>query len=251
LFCDVIVLRPSKPETIPETIQPMSEIIKYYLDIGCIYEGDECIENMYGDSQNWDIKDYGLLGILKLRVDTEKRKKEEMFFKQIFSPHVHQFARRFILDIVYRSKKDILGEFSEYGDIDLIVGWNSRDFDLPIIVNKLGYSRYVLKKIMEKDRDLMDLCVLREISVKGGLQEVVKRLKIDHDLRCKSCPEYSKEETCFLKSFDIGTNRYNNGMKMIKQKNEFDVKILPLLEEKLGYLYNTRIIQDKFHKKWV
>lgn len=229
----------------------MSEIIKYYLDIGCIYEGDECIENMYGDYQNWDIKDYGLLGILKLKLNTETRKKEEIFFKQVFSPHVHSFARGFLLDIVYRGKKDILGDFSEYGDADLVVGWNSRDFDLPIIINNLGYSRHMLQKIMEKDRDLMDLCISREISVKGGLEEVIKRLKIDHDLRCKGCPEYSKEEACFLKSFDIDTNRYNNNMKMIKQKNEFDVKVLPLLEEKLGYLYDTRIIQDKFHKKWV
>lgn len=229
----------------------MPEIIKYYLDIGCIYEGDECVENMYGDYQNWDIKDYGLLGILKLNIDTEKRKKEEIFFKQVFSPHVHQFAREFVLDIVYRGNKDIFREFSEYGDVDLVVGWNSRDFDLPIIVNNLGYSMCMLQKIMEKDRDLMDLCISREISVKGGLEKVVKRLKIDHDLRCKGCLEYSKEEVCFLKSFDMDTNRRNNNMKMIKQKNEFDVKVLPLLEEKLGYLYDVRIIQDKFHKKWI
>jgi hypothetical protein len=229
----------------------MSEIIKYYLDIGCIYEGDECVESMYCDYQNWDIKDYGLLGILKLKIDVKKRKKEEIFFRQVFSPHVHQFARGFLSDIVHRCDRGILGDFSEYGDADLIVGWNSRDFDLPIIVNKLGYSRSVLQRIMEKDRDLLDLCILREIPVKGGLEEVVKRLKIDHDLRCKGCPEFSKEEKCFLKSFDMDINRYNNNMKMIKQKNEFDVKILPLLEEKLGYLYDLRIIQDKFHKKWI
>lgn len=228
----------------------MSEIIKCYLDIGCIYEGDECVDNIYSDYQNWNMKDYGLLGILKLKIDIKKRKKEKIFFKQVFSPNVHRFARGFVLDIVYRHN-NILGEFSEYGDVDLIVGWNSRDFDLPIIVNNLGYSRNVLQQIMEKDRDLMDLCILREISVKGGLEEVVKRLKIDHDLRCKGCPEYSKEEVCFLKSFGMDINRYNNSVKMIKQKNEFDVKILPLLEEKLGYLYDLRIIQDKFHKKWI
>lgn len=229
----------------------MPEIVKYYLDIGCIYEGEECIENIYSDHQNWDTKDYGLLGMLKLRIDTDKRKKKEIFFKQVFSPHVHKFAREFISDIIYKNDKDILGEFSEHGDIDLIVGWNSRDFDLPIIVNNVGYSKQILSKIMEKDRDLMDLCILREISVKGGLEEVVKRLKVDHNLRCKDCPEYSKEETCFLKSFDTNTNKYNNNMKMIKQRNEFDVRILPLLEEKLGYLHEPRIIQDKFHKKWI
>lgn len=228
----------------------MSEIVKYYLDIGCIYEGEECIENMYGDHQNWDTKDYGLIGLLKLRIDIDKRKKKEIFFRQIFSPHVHQFAREFISDII-KNDNDVLGEFRKYGDIDLIVGWNSRDFDLPIIVNNIGYSKQILYKIMEKDRDLMDMCILREISVKGGLEEVVKRLKIDHNLRCKDCPEYSKAEVCFLKSFDTNTNKYNNSMKVIKQRNEFDVRILPLLEEKLGYLYEPRIIQDKFHKKWI
>lgn len=227
------------------------EITKYYFDIGCVYEGDECIENIYSDYQNWDTKDYGLLGILKLKIDTEKRKKKEIFFKQVFSPHVHQFAEKFISDIIFKNDKDILGEFSEYGDADLIVGWNSRDFDIPIIINNLGYPDSILTKIAKKDRDLMDLCILRDISVKGGLEEVVKRLKIDHDLRCKNCPEYSKEEICFFKSFDVGTNKYNNNLKIIKQKNEFDVKILPLLEEKLGYIYEPRIIQDKFHKKWI
>lgn len=226
------------------------EITKYYLDIGCVYEGDECIESIYSDYQNWDTKNYGLLGILKLKVDMEKRKKEEIFFRQVFSPYVHQFAKKFISDIVYKNDKDILEEFSEYGDADLIVGWNSRDFDFPIIINNLGYPESILTIIAKKDRDLMDLCILREISVKGGLEEVTKRLKIDHDLRCKNCPEYSKEEICFFKSFDVSINKYNNSLKIVKQKNEFDVRILPLLEEKLGYLYEPRIIQDKFHKKW-
>ena len=227
------------------------EIIKYYIDIGCVYEGDECAKSMFSDHQNWDTKDYGLLGILKLKIDIEKRKKKEIFFRQVFGSHVHQFAKKFISDIVHKCDKDILGEFREYGDVDLIVGWNSRDFDFPIIVNNIGYPASILNRIIEKDRDLMDLCVLREISVKGGLENVVKRLKIDHDLRCKNCPEYSDEEICFFKSFDPTTNKYNNSMKIAKQRNEFDVKILPLLEEKLGYIYEQRILQDKFHKKWI
>ena len=230
-------------------------MIKYYLDIGCIYEGDEKIGCAYNDHQNWNIKDYGLIGILKLKIDVKKKTKEEILFKQIFTPYVHQFAKNLISDIIFDKdpNEDIFG-IRENRDVDLIVGWNSRDFDFPIIINNLGYSeehiKYCLDRITKKDRDLLDISILREIPVKGGLEQVVKRLKINHDLRCKNCPTYSDEEDYFFANFDYDTNRYNNNLKAIKQRNEFDVRILPLLEEKLGYLYHPRIIQDKFHKKW-
>lgn len=236
----------------------MSKIIKYYADIGCIYQGDDLIDSVYSDHYNWNIK-YGLIGILKLKIDTEKRTKKEVFFKQIFKPCINTFARNFIYDIVSGKNggddcKDILKIFREYRDADLIIGWNSRDFDIPIIIHNLKYSekrkKHYLEKINEKDRDLLDLCVLRDISVKGGLSEVVKRLNIEHNFPYKNTPEYGNDEMCFLTGFDRDTNIYNNNLKIIKQRNEFDVRILPLLEEKLGYLYTPRIIQDKFHKKW-
>lgn len=233
----------------------MSKIIKYYIDIGCIYVGEENSDSAYYDHQNWDIKNYGLIGILKLEIDIRKKTKEEIFFKQIFRPYVYEFARNLISDFTYHRHNRIFREISrEYDDADLIVGWNSRDFDIPIIMNNLGCSEAYVKSslqiINKKDRDLLDLCVLREIPVKGGLEEVIKRLKIKHDLRCKDCPKYSDEEKCFYTDFDLSTNIHNNNLKMIKQRNEFDIRLLPLLEEKLGYLYEPRMIQDKFHKKW-
>lgn len=236
----------------------MSKIIKYYLDIGCIYEGDSGTEYIYNDHQNWSMKDYGLIGILKLKIDTKKKTKEEIFLRQTFSPYIHEFAKNLISDFIWSENnkdidKDILGTFREYRDADLIVGWNSRDFDIPIILNNLGWTEEHINrcfnKIIKKDRDLLDLCLLREINVRGGLQQVIKRLKIGH-LPYKCCPDYTDEELHFLTDFDRDTNIHNNSLRIARHKNEFDIRILPLLEEKLGYLYEQRSPVDKYHKKW-
>ena len=221
----------------------MANVVKCYIDIGCIYEGDQTLEYAYDDYENWNIK-YGLIGILKLEIDIIRKTKEEISFEQVSGPGVNICTEYLISSLVD----------NRYKNIDMIVGWNSRDFDLPIIINNLEcsqkYKGYYAEQIATKDRDLLDICVLREISVKGGLEEVIKRLKIGHNLKCKNCPTYSKEEICFLKDFDMDTNRYNNSLKGIKQRNEFDIRILPLLEERLGYLYEPRLPVDKYHKKW-
>lgn len=227
----------------------MTKIIKLYVDIGCSYRGDEDSENIYKDIENWNIKDCGIIGILKLEIDTEKRTKNEILFRQILSPMHHKFSCS-IADYK-RYTSCVLKEFK---DVDLFVTFNGRDFDIPIMMHNLNFSynrkETYLKYLLSKDRDLLDLLILKKIPVKGGLEEIIRRMKIDHDLRCKNCPEYSKEEVCFLKSFDEDTNKYNNSLKIVKQRNEFDVKILPLLEEKLGYLYEPRLFIDRYHKKW-
>jgi len=236
----------------------MSKIVKYYIDIGCVYECDGTVVDAYKDFQCWNTKKYGLIGVLKLRLDTEKRTKEEILFKQMFSPYVHQFTKDLITDISCDNNKegckDILKAFREYRDADLLVTWNGRDFDLPIILNNINfpkeYKQYCLDCIYKKDRDLLDLCILMEINVKGGLQEVVKRLNIDHDLGDKNSPVYGDNDVCFLTDFDVGTNKYNNYIKLAKHRNEFDVRMLPLLEERLGFLYEPRSFVDRYHKKW-
>jgi hypothetical protein len=228
----------------------MTKIIKLYMDIGCSYKGDADTDNIYEDIENWNIKDCGIIGMLKLEIDTEGRTKNEILFRQILSPMYHKFSCS-IADYK-RYSSCVLKEFK---GVDLFITFNGRDFDIPIILHNLNfsdsrkdiYSRYILSK----DRDLLDLLILRKIPVKGGLEKIVKRLHIDHGLRCKNCPEYSDEEVCFLKSFDADTNRYNNSLKIVKQRNEFDVKILPLLEEKLGYLYDPRLFIDRYHKNWI
>jgi len=227
----------------------MTRITKLYVDIGCSYRGDCDTEDIYKDIERWNIKDCGIIGMLKLEIDTEKKIKNEVLFRQILSPMHHKFSCS-----VSDYKRYTSCVLKEFKNVDLFVTFNGRDFDIPIIMHNLNFSdsrRDIYSKyLMGKDRDLLDLCITNNVSVKGGLEQVVKRLKIEHDLRCKNCPEYSIGEECFLKSFDESTNKYNNGLKLVKQRNEFDVKILPLLEEKLGYLYEPRTIQDKFHKKW-
>lgn len=224
----------------------LTKIVKCYIDIGCIYEGDNTLEHAYEDYQCWDIK-YGLIGILKLEIDIIEKTKREISFEQVSGPSLN-----ICIEYLISSLAD--NRHGQYENIDMIIGWNSRDFDLPIIINNLEcsekYKEFLAERIATKDRDLLDICVLRDISVKGGLEEVIKRLKIKHNLRCKDCPKYSKEETCFLKDFDKDTNRYNVNYKAIKQRNEFDIRVLPLLEERLGYLYEPRLPTDKYHKKW-
>ncbi len=256
------------------------------MDIGCSYRGSDDVENIYEDIENWNIKDCGIIGMLRLEIDTVERTQKQILFKQILSPMYHKFGCS-----TGDYKKYTSCVLREFRGVDLFVTFNGRDFDIPIIMHNLGfvpgsssnfssnlspnfssnfisnssnnrknknnrkygnngkniYSRYILSR----DRDLLDLCIQNSVSVKGGLEKIINRLKIGHDLRCKNCPSYSHEEMCFLDSFDEDTNRYNTNLKLVKQRNEFDVKILPLLEEKLGYLYEPRGVQDIFHKKWV
>jgi len=227
----------------------MVKIKKLYMDIGCSYRGRDDVDNIYKDIVNWNIKDCGIIGILKLEIDTEERTYKEILFRQILSPMYHKFSCS-VSD--YKKYTDCV--LKEFKDVDLFVTFNGRDFDIPIILHNLNFSdnrkKIYSKYISAKDRDLLDLCISINVPVQGGLEQIIKRLNIDHDLRCKNCPEYSEEEICFLNSFDENINKYNNNLKMVKQRNEFDVRILPLLENKLGYLYDSRSFIDRFHKQW-
>ncbi len=222
------------------------KIIKCYFDIGCVYEGDKTIEDAFNDYQNWNIK-YGMIGVLKLEIDTIRKTKTEISFEQIIGPTVYVYSEYMLLSLID-------SRYRMYENIDMIVGWNSRDFDIPIIVNNTRgiekFKEHCIKKIVVRDRDLLDLCILREIDIRGGLEAVIKRMKINHNFQHKNIPVYNDREICFLTEFDKCTNRFNTNLKAIKQRNEFDVRILPLLEEKLGYLYEPRLPMDKFHKKW-
>jgi hypothetical protein len=224
------------------------KIIKYYIDIGCIYECDGT-EDAFKNIQCWNTIKYGLIGVLKLRLDTENKTIEEIFFKQKFSPYVHQFAKELIMDVSSGCRI-----FKDYSDKDMVVTWNGRDFDLPIILNNINfpekYREHYIKSICRKDRDLLDLCILRGINVKGGLQEVTRRFKIKHDLGNKNIPSYSNKDLNFLTEMNKSSNNYNHYMKLAKHRNEFDVRILPLLEERLGYLFESRSCFDNYHKRW-
>jgi hypothetical protein len=223
----------------------MTEIIKCYLDIGCSYQGDDAIENIYKDIENWNIKDCGIISMLKLKINTEKRKSEVILFKQILGPMYKKFKCS-ILD--YRKYSSCI--LKEFKDVDLFVTFNGRDFDIPIIVNNLNLSdkqkEYWKEYILKKDRDLLDSCILRYINVKGGLRDIIKRLNI-----CNNLTDSLDESVCLFNDFDQQIYKYNSNLIARKRRNESDIKVLPLLEEKLGFLYEPRTYIDKYHKKWI
>ncbi len=223
----------------------MTKIIKCYLDIGCSYQGDDAVENIYKDIENWNIKDCGIISMLKLEIDIEKRTKEEILFKQILGPMYKKFKCS-IVD--YRKYTACI--LKELKDIDLVVTFNGRDFDIPIIINNLNFSdknkEYQIRYFAERDRDLLDLCILKNIHVKGGLKKIIERLNIHYNLE-----NSSEEDVNFCHNFDQNISKYNSCLIERKRRNESDIKVLPLLEEKLGFLYEPRSYIDKYHKKWV
>lgn len=223
----------------------MTKIIKCYLDIGCNYQGEKSSQNIYNDIDNWNIKDCGIISILKLEIDIEEKTSKEILFRQILSPMYSKFKCSFSDYRIYTSC--ILKEFK---NVDLFVTFNGRDFDLPIIISNLNlsdkYKKYYIKYFTERDRDLLDCCLLRGIDVTGGLRKIIDRLNIG----IIDINSINEQEICFLNSYDQYTNRYNYYLMMKKKRNESDIKVLPLLEEKLGYLYDSRTNFDRFHKNW-
>lgn len=223
----------------------MTKIVKCYLDIGCSYQGDDAIENIYKDIENWNIKDCGIISMLKLEVDIEKRTTEEILFKQVLGPMYKKFKCS-VID--YRKYTSCI--LKEFKDVDLFVTFNGRDFDIPIIINNLNIpdknKEYHVRYFTGRDRDLLDLCILKNITVKGGLKEIVRRLNIDYNFT-----DSYEEDICFLGDFDQYISKYNSSLITRKRRNESDIKVLPLLEEKLGFLYEPRSFIDKYHKKWV
>lgn len=225
----------------------MTKIIKLYLDIGCIYEGDHNIENIYDDIENWNIKDCGIISMIKLEVDIERKTTKEIFFRQILGPMYKKFKCS-ITDY----KKYTSCILKEFKDVDIFITFNGRDFDIPIIINNLNVSdkhkEYHLRYFAERDRDLLDICILKNMTVKGGLREIAKRLKIHNNSTDQEIQD-DEQKMCLL-SFDEHINRYNRSLIMKKKRNESDIKILPLLEEKLGFLYEPRLSIDRYHKRW-
>lgn len=228
----------------------MTKIIKLYLDIGCSYQGDEYVDNIYQDIENWNIKDCGIISMLKLEVDIQKRATEEISFKQVLGPMYKKFKCS-IND--YRKYTSCI--LKEFKDVDLFITFNGRDFDIPIILNNLNLSEeskdYHIRYFTAKDRDLLDICIIKDIPVKGGLRQITKRFKISYDFIEKGEDIKEEDVICFLDDSDQYTRMYNSSLIIRKRRNESDIRVLPLLEEKLGFLYEPRSFIDRYHKKWV
>lgn len=223
----------------------MPSMIKCYIDIGCAYQGEESTQNIYDDIENWNINDCGIISILKLEIDPEKRTSKEILFKQVLSPMYNKFR---CSDNDYRIYASCI--LKEFKNVDLFVTFNGRDFDIPIIINNLNLSdrqkQYYVKYFTDRDRDLLDICVLKDMHIKGGLRGITKRLNIE----VIDDNHNDDQEICFLNDSDPYINRYNYRLMERKRRNKSDIKVLPLLEEKLGFLYEPRSFVDRHHKKW-
>lgn len=224
------------------------KIIKYYLDCEIPYIGNKSLtdKSIFNDWDDWLFKYGGIIGIISMEIDTINKTKRELKFKQIEFPNCVTIFRNFLL-----------APKSPFNP--LIVTYNGRSFDIPIITENMNIDENlklgIFKKFLQRDRDLMDFCIKRKIS-KKGLAETAYYFGIDIDSKYK---DVSIEE--FLKAFDycfpIDTENvcddvdvYNRCMEIVKGRNEYDVRVLPLIEEKLGILYDLRFHEDSYHKSW-
>lgn len=102
-----------------------------------------------------------------------------------------------------------------------------------------------------KDRDLMDVYIWkRGMNIKGGLGRIAKNLDVKYDLD----DEFDIEKECrvFLdwKGMELESLERKTDMENIIKKNESDIRVLPLIEDKLGLFWMGRKDIDLFHKIW-
>jgi len=87
--------------------------------------------------------------------------------------------------------------------------------------------------------------------VRGGLGEVLKRLKIKCDLENKEVPNfYEHIKNVFGKYSDKKSREYKDSLNLVMKRNEFDVRVMPLIEHKFGLLYKGYENIDEYHKRW-
>lgn len=249
-------------------------IKKTYIDIEIAYRGEKTGQQFFRDYKNFFFDVGGVIGILKTEVDVDNKIVKELSFEQIEFPNIWGLVNGGVLDI--------------NDDEELLVTWNGRQFDIPILINHIimekgndiGINK--MKQLLNIDRDLIDICLKRGIPIKGGLLSVCKRCGIElQDLDCfdeysKIDPKKGRETYQILyfskinlekddrtiednrndpewkKEFDeiTKTDEYREYAKIPRIKNEVDIRVLPLLEDKLGLLYNARIDEDLYHHNW-
>lgn len=224
-------------------------INKYYVDIECAYTGTKILDKDYSafrDWADWKFDKWGLFGILCLEIDTESKTKKELFCKQIEWPIVDEILENELSGIHDKSKSDML------------VTWNGRSFDIPIIIENMRKNvetkSDVLYNVFYKDRDLLDSVLYRKLGgVKGGLGETCKRLGIQIDSAGKDVSVQLFNQACDYiaqNKDDQKTEEYKTARKIVYDRNEYDIRSLPLLEERLGLLYEGKKDEDTFHKDW-
>ena len=220
--------------------------------------------------------DSEIMGMLCLEVNTEKREWKEKYFYQSNMYYDSKLSR-----ILY---SDVLNP----RDPTLIVTFNGRKHDLGSRFNTFleqcriltEHSHKYKSKMLNRDRDLIDLCLKRGINIKSenkdngkekvigeiwesGLWSTTDRLigyfesKENGGADRKLEEKYRRARQNYYIAFteaptlwDYDIKRGYTDKNRYKWKNEADVRALPLLEESLELLYVPRTEEDKYCHKW-
>lgn len=255
----------------------MTKTIKNYVDIEIAYIGNITSNKFFRDYDNFKFEYGGVLGILSLEIDTENKSSKERWFKQITTPKMDEI---FGIDPSNAHEPDNnVGILPTTQDNQIMVTWNGRDFDIPILLKNIASpsidKSQMFKNIIKRDRDLIDICVKRYGNVKGGLPRVTYDLGIDYEppvedieigetrdaYRRLYFTNYQftgyegiikRGNSEYLKHLNniMQTDWYKKDLKLSMMKNEWDIRVLPLLEEKLGLLYEPLTEEDKYHRNW-
>jgi len=213
-----------------------NKITKIYIDLEPSYNGNETGYAMFNNLNDWNAS-IGMFGILKIEFDIKKKTKRQIYFKQILNPNIECFEKLLFED-----------------DVDMIVTWNGRKFDIPLIINlfSLDEKEQYNNKIKNIDRDLIDVCSYKKINIKGGIGEVIKRLNIGINTEEKdvSLHKFFNSWDTVFRSDDSKTEEYKKALNIVKGRNKFDCESLVLLEEKLSLSYELKLKQDFFSIDW-
>ena len=251
----------------------MNMIKKTYVDIEIAYRGKLGGKDYFRDYKNFFFALGGIISILKKEIDIDNKIIKELSFDQIEFPNIWNLVNGGLLDI---------------GNDELLITWNGRNFNIPILINHIimekgddiGMDK--TKQLSNRDRDLIDICLKRGLTIKGGLMSVCNRCGIDlqnldyfnkmYDIEPgegkeayqtmyfstinfeddDGTIEENRDDPNWKEKFDkcTKTATYRRYAEIARTKSEAEVRVLPLLEEKLGLLYNTRVDEDSYHHNW-
>lgn len=225
-------------------------IHKYYLDIECQYPVAD--KPNFRDYANWSFKN-GMIGVLCLEIDTDAKTKKEISFFQFDRPTLAEDSE----------EVNMLNEIfnNESGSNNILVTFNGRSFDVPILFTNYRYTdvekfKITISNAAKRNRDLMDLCLCKKVKIKGGLYEIVKRLRNGNNGNQLNNQSLEKEAQYKDALIRMQNNKFSspeeleNVYNLIKEKNEIDIRVLPELENYLGLLFCGLNGDDKFTHHW-